>query len=497
MKLKIKKVDINTGYMVCFINEEDAKAMDLRQGERIRISKNKNSVTCIVDTSKSNKIIKKGFVGLLDEAYDSLGLPNNTEVKIALVEKPLSLHYIKNKMKGIPLKKEEIEAIIQDIVDGNYSDIEITYFVSACYIHELSMEEVINLTNAIINTGEILKPKKTPVLDKHCIGGVAGNRTTPIAVPILASLGYTVPKTSSRSITSPAGTADTLEVLCSVCFSKKEMEEIVEKTNACLTWGGALNMAPADDRIIKVEHPISLDPVGQLLASILAKKKAVSATHLLIDIPYGNGAKIEDYNHARSLKKKFEEVSKHLDLKIKVIITDGSQPIGNGIGPVLEARDILWVFERNKNAPKDLEEKGIHLAARLVELTGDMSYKNALKICTDCIEDGSAHKKFIEILKMQKGKIFESKNLKLSKFKKYIKADKNGIITQINNKVISRVARICGAPQSQTAGIYLNVHIGDKVKKGDNLMTLYAENKDKLKYAGDFYKEIKGIKIEK
>ena len=156
-------------------------------------------------------------------------------------------------------------------------------------------------------------------MDTHCIGGVAANRTSMLIVPILAVAGLTIPKTSSRSITSAAGTADTMEVLCPVVFSLSQMKKIAMRTGGCLVWGGAMSLAPADDKIIQVEHPMALDPVGQLLASIMAKKKSVSATHVLIDIPVGRGAKIQDKKKARDLGEKFKELGKRLGMKIALL----------------------------------------------------------------------------------------------------------------------------------------------------------------------------------
>ncbi|MFP4111934.1 MAG: AMP phosphorylase [Candidatus Woesearchaeota archaeon] len=495
MKLKLKEIDIDSGYNVCFMNKKDADHMDLRHGERLKISSKKSSVTCIVDISKSKRIISPGYIGLLTEAFRELNLKEDTIVKVNHVDKPVSLHYIKKKLKGERLEDHEIYAIIKDIVDGNFSDVEITYFVSACYIHEMSMKETVSLTNAIINTGDTIKFRKFPVVDKHCIGGVAGNRTTMIVVPLLASLGYTMPKTSARSITSPAGTSDTVEVLCPVSLSVDKIKEVVDKTNGCLVWGGGVNMAPADDRIIKVEHPVSLDPTGQLLASIMAKKKAVSATHLLVDIPYGKGAKIEDYKRAESLKEKFEKISKELVIKTKVVLTDGSQPVGNGIGPALEARDVLWVFERDERAPMDLEEKGIEMAAHIIELTKKATFNDAVKICRELMDSGKAQQKFKDIIKAQGGNTFESSKIELAKYKKDVLAVKSGIITSMNNKIISRIARICGAPGSKRSGLYLYGHVGDRIEKGSPIMTLYSENKDKLEFAYDFYKEYGGVKL--
>ncbi len=495
MKFKIKKIDINAGALVCYLNEKDADKLDLNEHDRVKISKGKKFVTCILNVC-TEKTLKSGNVGLLEEAYDELEMKSGSLVDISHVEKPMSLHYIKEKLKGKRLSYEKIYAIIKDIVDGNFSHIEMTYFVSACYVHELSMDEVVSLTRAMIDTGEVLKLPADKILDKHCIGGVAGNRTTMVVVPIIAALGYTMPKTSSRSITSPAGTADTFEVLCPVSYEMKEIKKIVKKTNGCIVWGGAVNMAPADDKIIKVEHPVSLDPTGQLLASILAKKKSVSATHLLIDIPYGKGAKIENINDALDLKKKFLIVSKKLGMKTKVVLTDGKEPVGHGVGPVLEARDVLWLFERDERRPKDLEEKALHMAAELVKLASGKSLKESYKECKEVLDSGIAHHKLEQIIKAQKGTITNSKQIKLSKITKDIIAKKSGTVKHVDNKKISRIAKMCGAPLSKKAGLFLNFHVGDKVKKGDILMTLYAESKDRLDAAYKFHSKVGAIDLK-
>ncbi len=397
--------------------------------------------------------------------------------------KPKSIFYIKKKLRGEKLDYNEIYHIVKDIVNNELTDIELTYFVASTYINELTIRETIDLTNAIINTGKVLKINKFPVVDKHCIGGVAGNRTTMVVVPILAATGLTVPKTSSRSITSPAGTADTMEVLCNVGFKIKQLKKIINKTNACMVWGGAVNLAPADDKIIKVEHPVSLDPVGQLLASILAKKKSVSTTHLLIDIPVGRGAKIEKKKDAKELKRRFEIIGKKLGFVIKVVITNGKQPIGNGIGPALEARDVLKVLKNDKDAPLDLKEKSIYIAGEILELAKKVKKGYGKKMASDLIESGMAYKKFVEIIKAQGGKEIAPDKIRIGKYSYNVKAGKTGKIDYINGNIISKIAKVAGAPKDKGAGIFLHVHLGYNVKKGDKLYTIYSDSKEKLRYA--------------
>ena len=323
------------------------------------------------------------------------------------------------------------------------------------------------------------------MVDKHCIGGVAGNRTTPIVVAIMAAAGITMPKTSSRSITSAAGTADTVEVLCNVDLSIKQMKKIVNKTHGCLAWGGALNLAPSDDKIIRVEHPLSMDPTGQLIASILAKKRSVSATHVLIDIPIGKGAKIEKMKDAIHLKKKFIEVSRKIGLRVKVFITDGLQPIGKGIGPMLEARELIHVLKNSstENYHPVLKRKCLHIAGDLFELIKKTKKGKGYAYAKQILESGKAYKKFKEIIKAQGGKVPNPEKMKLAKFSITFNAQNSGKIKHIDNKTINRMARIAGAPYDKEAGIYFYAHKNDIVKRGDKLFTLYSDNKSRLNYA--------------
>ena len=307
-----------------------------------------------------------------------------------------------------------------------------------------------------------------------------------ILVPIIAAAGFTIPKTSSRSITSPAGTADTMEVLAKVSFSFNKMKKIILKTNGCIIWGGALNLAPADDKIINVEKPLEIDAESQLLASIMAKKHSVSSTHILIDIPVGKDAKVRNRAAALKLKKDFEAIGKGLRKHIKVIITDGSKPIGRGIGPALEARDVLWVLKRDKRRPLDLENKCVKMAA---EIFGMVGVRNGKKKALELLSSGKAYKKMAEIIKAQQGRITQPEKIKFGKFKLDVKSSRNGIIRGISNTIVSRIARVAGAPLNKGAGIYLYKDVGSSVKKGEKLFTIYSESKQKLCYAKDVLKE--------
>src|SRR3989344_8290670 len=330
MKLKVKDIDISSGGpLIAVVNHEDAAMLDLHVMDRIKIKKGHKIETVVVDIAQSKKIVPKGKIGVFEEVIDSLKLKNNDKVEITIAKKPLSIDYIKKKLDGQKLSEKEIDQIVWDIVHNKLSSVELTYFVAACYTNVMGTEETIMLTKAMVKHGETLKLNMRPIIDKHSIGGIPGNRTTMVLVPIIAAAGYYIPKTSSRSITSPAGTADTMEVLAKVAFPINKMKQIIMKTNGCIVWGGSLNLAPADDKIINVEKTLEIDAESQLLASIMAKKYSVSSTHILIDVPLGKGAKIRNRKEALMLRSSFMKVAKRLGKHVKVILTDGSQPIGN------------------------------------------------------------------------------------------------------------------------------------------------------------------------
>ena len=484
MRLSVKKLDIATGgVLVGILNKTDAEQLDVHPMDRVKIKKGKKLETVVVDIAVLPTTVPAGKIGVFDEVSSSLNLKNGDTVEVIPARKPLSLAYIKKKLDGGTLTQDEINQIVWDIVHNKLNQVELTYFVSACYTNAMTPKETMYLTKAMASQGETLKLDAYPVMDKHCVGGVAGNRTTMVVVPIIAASGLVIPKTSSRSITSPAGTADTMEVLAPVKLSLKQMRKVLKKTSGCLVWGGALNLAPSDDVIIRVERPLGIDARSQLLASVMAKKASVSATHVLIDIPVGKGSKIEDITQAISLKKSFLALGRELGMVLEVVITDGSQPIGNGIGPSLEARDVLWILKNDPRAPADLREKSLMLAGRMLEMGGKAIKGKGIEKASFLVESGKAYEKMVEIIKAQGGKVFEPDNIAVGPYTYDVKSETSGVVAHIDNRLISKIAHAAGAPQDKAAGIYLHVHKDGVVKKGQILFTIYAQKKHKLDYA--------------
>ncbi len=489
MKLRVKDIDTSSGGpLIAVMNQKDADLLDLHVMDRLKIKKRGKIDTVVLDVTQNSKIVPKGKIGVFEEVVNSLKLRNDDSVQISVARKPLSIDFIKNKLNGQRLSKKEIYQIVWDIVHNKLSSVELAYFVAACYTNVMSTEETILLTKAMVKHGDVLNLHKYPVIDKHSIGGIPGNRTSLVIIPIIAAAGYYIPKTSSRSITSPAGTADTMEVLANVTFPIKKMKEIVLKTKGCIVWGGSLNLAPADDKIIAVERPLEIDAESQLLASIMAKKYAVSSTHILIDIPINKDAKVRNRAEALRLKSEFKKIGKKLRKHVKVIITDGKQPIGNGIGPALEARDVLWLLKRDPRAPIDLEKKCLMMCAKLFTMIG---IKNGYSKALEILNSGKAYTKMAEIIKAQGGKEIAPDKIKIGKFSFDVLSKKNGAVKWIDNIYISKIARIAGAPHDKGSGIYLHKHLGDKVRKGEKLFTIYSESRHEFEYAKDVAKNSK------
>ena len=494
MKLKVKDVDISTGgRLVAILNHKDATRLDVHEMDRIIISNGSKFETVLVNIARNGKIIPGGTIGVFEELMSVLKLKNSDEVEIRIARKPLSIQFIKKKLDGQRLSKKEIDQIVWDIVHNKLSQVELTYFVAACYTNMMNTQETIFLTKSMVEHGEMLKINKYPIVDKHSIGGIPGNRTTMVIVPIIASAGFYIPKTSSRSITSPAGTADTMEVLANVSLPLKKIKDIVLKTHGCIVWGGALNLAPADDKIIGVEKPMEIDAESQLIASIMAKKHSVSSTHILIDIPTGKDAKVKNTIEANELKLRFQKIGKMLKKHIKVIITDGSCPIGNGIGPALEARDVLWLLKRDPRRPIDLEKKCLMMCSRIFEIVG---IKGGYRKSLELLNSGKAYEKLVEIIKAQGGSEIPAEGIKIGKMSFEVLSKKSGTIRGIDNMAISRIARIAGAPHEKGAGIYLHRHIGERVKRNEKLFSVYAEGEHEFQYAGDTVKECNAFEIK-
>jgi thymidine phosphorylase len=449
-------------------------------------------VIAVINVVDDETITAPGELGLSEQAYDQLGVDDGVPVRISHASPPGSLKAVHRKITGERLDYSDYLRIAQDIVENRYSKIEMAAFLVGCTETGMEREEILYLTRAMVETGDRLDWGEPLVADKHCIGGIPGNRTTMLVVPIVAAHGMLIPKTSSRAITSPAGTADTMAVLANVNLPLDRLREIVQHQRACLAWGGTARLAPVDDILISVERPLSMDSPGQMIASILSKKIAAGATHLILDIPVGPTAKVRSQAEALKLRKMFEYVGDHLGLHLEVMITDGSQPIGRGIGPVLEARDVMQVLNNLPEAPRDLREKALQLAGRIIEFDPDVRGGQGYVIARDILDSGRALVKMNAIIEAQ-GE--NPASPQAGKLQHQVSAPHMGIIRAIDNLQMASIARLAGAPMDKGAGVDLHKKVGDTVEAGEPLYTIHADFQADFDFARDAARQNPGFQI--
>ncbi len=494
--LKLRSVAIDTyRENVAYLHRDCHlyKAEGFQALNKIEIREDGRHIIAVLNVVDDDSIVSPNELGLSEQAFRDLGLPPGTPVHIEHAEPPRSMEYIRDKLAGNRIDQDRFREIITDIAGNRYAKTEIAAFIVAVSEAGLDREEILYLTRAMVESGERLDWQEPRVVDKHCIGGIPGNRTSMIVVPIVASFGLLCPKTSSRAITSPAGTADTMEVLAEVDLPVDELHRIVRQQRGCLAWGGTARLAPADDILISVERPLGIDSMAQMVASILSKKVACGSNHLVLDIPCGPRAKVRTMREAMQLRKLFEFVGDRIGLATEVMITDGRQPVGRGIGPVLECRDVMQVLENDPDAPRDLREKSLQLAGRLIEFDPDIRGGQGYEIARDILDSGRAHDKMQHIIEAQgrQQTTFEPGQLTFD-----VTAPESGRIQTIDNLALARIARLAGAPMDKGAGIRLFRKLGEQVAAGDVLYRIHARFRADFQFAVNHARHYSGYEFD-
>jgi AMP phosphorylase len=493
--LKTKRLDQETGAnLEIILNAEDAKLKGINKGEIVAL--NYKEARIYVQAEISDTEIEEGQVGLYEDVWDKYRIPSDDQVVVNVVSRPKSIEFIKKKLLGQKLTEEELAVIMKDIGDRKIREVETAYFMASFFNPGFDQDEVLWTAKGMAKAGDILdfrsiadkrskasgnKETAGLVVDKHSIGGVAAKGVTPILVPTIACFGLTIPNTSTRAITTPAGTSDILEVVMPVQLSNEEILEGVEKTGASMVWGGALKLAPADDVLIHVERGLHIQSYQKLLVSIVAKKIAIGVTHIVIDIPHGPGTKVEDPDDVELLEHSFKNLFSKVGIKCETYSRRVVAPDGNGIGPVLEIRDILKVLNQEEDRPRDLENLAADMAGSLLELVGFAETGKGKQMALDKIQSGATKAKFWEIA-MQQGaeKELTAEDLELGKYTFEVVSKRAGEIKNINNKEIVKIARALGNPFIKEAGMYFHKRPGDLVSEGDVIATLYATSNERL-----------------
>jgi len=489
MELVAEVLNITAGgRRIAVLSEESASLLGVHSSDRIRVAYGDQQIIAIANLATH---FPKNRIGLYEEISKTLGLKGDETVEVQLAQLPESLRHVRAKVRGERLREQDMVTIVKDVVERHLSEVEIAAFLTALKIYGLSMGENEALSQAMVATGKTLDFGEAPILDKHSIGGLPGDKTSMLVVPIVAAAGFTIPKTSSRAVTSPAGTADRVETLCPVNLSINEIKEVVDKTNGCLVWGGALDLAPADDLFIQVEYPLGIDPL--LLPSIMSKKKAIGATHVAIDIPTGSGAKIKNMTEAYTLASDFVDLGTRLGLSIQCALTFGEQPLGSAVGPALEAQEALTALMGD--GPADLKEKALSLAGMLFEMVG---VEGGRQKAEHMLQSGRAEKKLREIIEAQGGNPrVKPDEIPVGDKKAEVNANEAGRVLWISTEGIVHIAREAGAPREKGAGVVLKAKLGEAVKKGGALLEIYAERSGKLESALELAQRLQPIVLSK
>lgn len=490
MQLEARNYDVDTPEPTVLLHEEDCVRLGVDEGDRVRIA-GRGSAVAIV--SVSDTLVPEGAVMIPPSVQRECGADPGDPVEVTVSHAPESVRFIREKMDGRRLSKEQISMIVEDTVAGRLSKIEVAAWMTALHIRGMDVDEIASYAEAMADSGDRLTFDRGRVLDFHSFGGLPGNKITPIVVSIVAAAGLTIPKLSSRAISSACGTADFVETFCRVDLDDDEVRRITEETGGVFSWTGATDLGPAGDSFITVQRPLGIDPRPQLLASIMSKKVAAGATDLVMDIPMGSESKVPTVEMARSYSRDLMDLGERLGIRVECLITYAEQPLGEAVGPVLEARECMQVLE-NEPGHGDVAEKACICAGTLLEMAG---VPDGQARARQILQSGEAHKKFLEIVEAQGGDPdVRSADMVPGPFSAEIRADRSGFVKRLSNKGIVAVAKAAGAPNDKGAGVLIHRKLGTKVSEGDALMTVYAENEDKLAHAVETALEVEPMDVE-
>ncbi len=473
MNLILDIIDISTP--VILLNDTDARQIGVLEGDRVTITRIKTKHTITAPVSITKTLTRQGTGTVSLGTNETLAAEKGDEMEIRAALRPASIAFIRKKMDGGKFTREETATIISDLSSNVLSPSEITAYITAAYINGLDMDEVEYLTREMVASGEQITFSKKPVVDKHSIGGVPGNKITLLVVPVIAAAGLLIPKTSSRAITGAGGTADLMEALAPVAFSAAEIKTMTEKAGGVIVWGGATNIAPADDIIVTYEYPLKIDARGQMLASIMAKKMAVGSNTCVIDIPIGPGTKIADEIEGRVIANELITLGNRIGIRVECAITYGGSPIGRDIGVNLEVSEALRILE-GKQGANSLVQKSVAIAGIALEMTGKTGAGSGAEAAYDLIKKGKALKKMLEIIEIQGGdpKV-KSTDFPSGEHTFIVPSASDGYVVSIKNQALITIARAAGSPVDHGAGLHLHKKPGEYVKRGEPLLTIYAE----------------------
>ncbi|AMN43862.1 phosphonate metabolism protein/1,5-bisphosphokinase (PRPP-forming) PhnN [Rhodoplanes sp. Z2-YC6860] len=385
--------------------------------------------------------------------------------------------FLRAKLNGEELTESQYRLLLTEFVEHKHSESDMTRFLVAA-TGALSIAEVTAIAKVRSEFAERVTWDEPIVVDKHSLGGVPGSRITMIVVPIVAAHGLAMPKASSRAITSAAGTADAMETVARVDLDIHDVRRVVAAARGCIVWNGKLNHSALDDVMNSITRPLKLDSVKWSVASILSKKVSAGVTHVVVDLPYGPYAKLKTEQQAIETADLLRTVGEALGLKVEACPSPGDQPIGRGIGPALEVRDVMAVLEGRPDAPDDLRNKALAFASRILRWAPDISSEAAAKSrAVELLGSGAAKQAFDRIIDAQGRRAPAAVPGAMAA---EVPAKSSGTVCGINGWRIGEIARATGAPWDFGGGLELRVRTGEQVKAGDALYTIRSNTPNGL-----------------
>jgi len=482
--LKLKSVPIDTWREnICFLHKQGTafRSEDYLGPGKVDVLNDKGSIRAKINVVAGSGFLAHDEIGLSTAAFEKLGMPEGTLLTLERTPSPESLAALRTKISGKTLNEKQINMIVRDISEDRYNGREISAFLVAAS-QSLKLDEVEALARARAKLSPKMSWSSDLVVDKHSMGGVPGSRITMIVIPIVAAHGMIIPKTSSRAITSAAGTADAMEVVARVDLSADEVREVVDCANGCIVWNGRLNHSPVDDVMNSITRPLGIDSTKWAVASILSKKLAAGSTHVIIDIPAGPGMKTSTRAEGEELAELFEVIGKRLGLTVQAMVTDASRPVGNGVGPALEVRDVYRVLRNDTDASGDLRDKVLKFAGNILEWSSNITTGDGKKRARELLENGAALEALERIIDAQ-GR--HASPATPGVLVHEVRARSSGHITGIDPRKISRIARRAGAPADKSAGIDLLQSIGKEVVVGEPLFLVHGSTEADFQAAVD------------
>lgn len=466
------------------------KVDDLSTLTKIEIHGGVKTVYAFLQVVDDARLVKPTELALNNEAFKQINLPEGANISITLSPPPPSLSSIKRKIAGNILSSGEYSAIINDIYARRYSNMDIASFLVASGSF-MSAPEVLALTEAMVGDKTIHWDNESIVVDHHCLGGIPGNKTDLIIASIVAAYGLPIPKTAARSLTSCAGVADTMSVLANVDYDEKKLKQLINENRGAIVCYDGLSIAEANKIISSVERQIGITQQEHITASILAIKLAAGITHLLVDIPVGPKSRIKSTNEAMRLRKLIEYVGDMLSIEIDAVITDGSEPIGNGVGAVLEARDVMKVLRNKDDAPQDLKEKSLFLAGRILEFDPKLRGGQGYLVAKEILNSGRA----LEVMNRMIHAQGKAPQPQLGHLTRDIVSNVSGTVEAIDNSRINKIGIWAGAGQYAGAGLDLFKKVGDHVEQGETLYRIHSCNSTDFAFANSVVDGYTGYEI--